>query len=252
MPHNIYQKENAMNNGLSKVLFAITILALAVMACASLPSLPGLGGDNGGNGVTSEPNSGNSNNGGGLTLDTALFEDDFSGSHTWGTGTDTDSAVEYVNDGLQMIVFTPQFFVYSTPNQEDYENVHVEVKVQNDSADNTTGFGVLCNQQVTDSAYYYFGVAPNGGYAIAKAAIAKDAVNLASGHSDKIPTDAKSYQIGVDCGNGQLALYVNGELIDSASDPDYTKGGVGLFTWSGDQNSGSNVTFDDFVLTSLQ
>jgi hypothetical protein len=110
----------------------------------------------------------------------------------------------------------------------------------------------MCHQQVTRDAFYYFGVAPSGGYTIAKAATARDDVNLTTGTSDLIPTDAESYRIGVDCGNGKLALYVNGQMIDSASDSDYTKGGVGLFTWSGDQNAGANVTFDDFVMTPLE
>lgn len=233
-----------MSKNILKVSLSILFLVLATLACG-LPSVPGLtSGD--------APVLPTTETGGGLASNSTLLEDDFSGFQSWGTGTDSDSAVEYVNGGLQMIVFTPQFFVYSTPDDEDYENVHIEVTVQNDSTDNTTGFGVMCNQQVTDSAFYYFGVAPNGGYTIAKAAVAKDDVNLASDHSDQIPTDAKSYRIGVDCGNGTLALYVNGNLIDSASDSDYTKGGIGLFTWSGDQNSGANVTFDDFVLTSLK
>ena len=39
-------------------------------------------------------------------------------------------------------------------------------------------------------------------------------------------------------------------MIDSASDTDYTKGGVGLFLWSGDNPEGE-ISYDDFVMTSL-
>jgi hypothetical protein len=58
----------------------------------------------------------------------ALLEDDFSGSDSsWGTGTDADSSVEYLNDGLNMFVAKDFWFVWSTPNDEQYENIHIEV-----------------------------------------------------------------------------------------------------------------------------
>ena len=49
-----------------------------------------------------------------------------------------------------------------------------------------------------------------------------------------------------------LTLYVNGQAIDSVNDATYTSGAVGLFAWSDEQNSGANVTFDDFIVTELK
>jgi hypothetical protein len=219
-----------MNKNFLNVVLSAFLLALVTLACA-LPAIPGLSGPS----------------------DGSLYRDDFSDNKSgWGTGTDSDSAVEYADGGLKMDVFKSNFFVYSTPNVEDYQNVHIEVTAQNKSTDPTVGFGILCNQQVTKSAFYYFGIQPDGAYAIAKAAVAKDDVLLANGTSDLIPKNASSYQVSADCGNGTLTLYVNGQKIDSASDTTYTKGAVGLFTWSGDQSSGSNLIYDDFVITPLK
>ena len=219
-----------MNKSILNVALSVSLLTLVTLACA-LPSIPGL----------SSPSDG------------SLYRDDFSDSSSgWGTGTDSDSAVEYGDGGLKMDVFTPNFFVYSTPNVEDYENIHVEVSAQNNSTDPTVGFGIICHQQVTNSAFYYFGIQPDGAYAIAKAAIAKDDELLAHGTSDLIPRNASTYRVGVDCGNGTLTLYVNSQKIDSTSDTAYTKGHAALFTWSGEQSSGSNVIYDDFVITPLQ
>ncbi|MBL0347244.1 hypothetical protein [Candidatus Villigracilis affinis] len=60
-----------------------------------------------------------------------------------------------------------------------------------------------------------------------------------------------SVRLGLDCGNGTLALYVNGQQIDSVSDSTYTQGSIGLFAATDDQDSGTNVTFDDYIVTKL-
>lgn len=211
----------------NKVFLAIGCLALAAMSCNALSGLGGSG---------------------------ALLEDDFS-SQLWGTGTDADSSIEYANSTLQMQVFTQNYFVWSTPNDEDYENVHIEVTVNNNNTDPTTAFGIMCNQQVTDSGYY-FAVTPAGQYAIAKNTVAQKDVFLTNDntweYSDFITANASSYRLGVDCAsNGTLTLYVDGQQVDSVTDTDYTSGGVALFTWSGEEAASADVTFDDFVMTRL-
>lgn len=183
-----------------------------------------------------------------------LLSDDF-GSERWGTGTDVDSSVEYVNETLQFIVFTPNYFVWSTPDAEDYSHIHIEVTALNNSTDPNTAFGIICNMQITDVSYY-FAVTLSGQYAIAKSQLALDDLfltnNDAWGDSDLIPQNATSYRIGADCGNdGTLALYVNDQLIDSVTDTDYSSGNVALFTWSADEPSSANMSFDDFEMKEL-
>lgn len=213
----------------TKVFFAITCLALAVLSCQALSGLGGAGSN-------------------------VVLEDDFS-DETWGTGTDTDSSVEYASGALQMIVYTTNYFVWSTPDDVDYENVHMEVTVKNNDTDSTTAFGIMCHQQVTDSAYYYVAMTPAGEYAIAKAAVAQQDVFLTNNDewatSDQIAQNAASYRVGADCGNGKVTLYVDGKQIASVSDASYTKGGVAIFAWSGQEATNTNVTFDDFVMTKL-
>lgn len=208
----------------NRIFFAIAALALAALACQAL----------GGSGV--------------------LLSDDFSSSQ-WGTGTDADSSVEYANEALQFIVFTTNYFVWSTPDDENYSNVHIEVTALNNSTDPNTAFGIICNMQVTDVSYY-FAITFGGQYAIAKSAVALDDVfltnNDAWGDSDLIPQNASSYRVGADCGsNGTLTLYVNGQQIDSVTDSEYGAGNVALFVWSGEEPSGSNVSFDDFEMKEL-
>ena len=180
------------------------------------------------------------------------ISDDFS-SPLWAMGTNADSSVQYANNALQMTVYPNNKFVLSPLNDQDYRNIHLEVTVINNDTDSTTAFGLICNQQAEN--FYYFAITPAGQYAIAKAAEGQDDLFLTNddqwANSDLIATDASFYRVGADCGNGTLTLYVDGQQIDSVSDASYASGGVALFTWSGEEATNTNVSFDDFLMTGL-
>lgn len=224
-----------------KIVLAIASLALSVLACQAVTSAQG-GNDADPNAPTSTPSP------------KVILSDDFS-SMKWGTGTDSDSSVEYANDALQMIVYTKNFFVWSAPNTENYKNMHMEVTVLNNDTDTTTAFGLLCGQQDVDNNFYYLAVTPAGQYAIAKASDGQEDIfltnNDAWASSDLIAKDAASYNVGADCGSGTLTLYVDGQKIDSVSDSSYINGKVAIFTWSGEEATKTDVSFDDFLMTEL-
>lgn len=223
-----------------RIILSIAVLALAALACNAVT---------GGGGDTPPPDGPTS-----TPSPRVILSDDFS-SPRWGTGTDADSSVEYANDALQMIVYTQNYFVWSTPNDQDYQNAHMEVTVLNNDTDSTTAFGIICNQQEVDDNFYYVAMTPAGEYAIAKAAEGQQDVFLTNNDqwasSDLIPQDAASYNVGADCGNGTVTLYVNGQEIASVSDTSYISGGVALFTWSGEEVNSADVSFDDFRMTEL-
>jgi len=184
-----------------------------------------------------------------------LLEDDFS-SEDWGTLTDSDNVIEYDGEALRMKIFKKNWFVWSTPNGETYENTHMEITVTNNDGAATTSFGIMCHQQETDSSYYYLAMTPAGEYAIVLAEDGKSDVFLTNNDqwadSKLIKKNASSYRVGADCGKGVLSLYVDGQRIASVSDSTYTRGGVGVFAWSGEDISNADVTFDDFILTELK
>jgi serine/threonine protein kinase len=184
-----------------------------------------------------------------------LLEDDFS-NDTWGTLTDSDNSVEYDGETLRIQIFKENWFVWSTPNGEVYENIHTEVTVNNNDGVPTTSFGIMCHNQGAVSSYYYLAMAPDGEYVIGLTVAGEAGVFLTNNDewafSDLIEENKSSYRVGADCGNGTLTLYVDGKLIDSVSDDTYTNGGIGLFAWSGANADSADVTFDDFVMTSLE
>ena len=186
-----------------------------------------------------------------------LLQDDFSNSKDgWGTLTDSESSIEYENDALHMQIFKEKFVTWSTPNDRDYKNTHMEVTVFNNDTDPTTAFGFICAQQPKSWSFYYLAITPAGEYAIIKATDGESDVFLTSdgqwGSSNLIAYKASSYRVGADCGNGKLTLYVDGKQIDSVSDNTYGTGRVGLFTWSGDKVASADVIFDDYLLRSRE
>ena len=223
-----------MRTSTTKAALVVAALVVASLACNALSSLP---------------------LGGGSTGD-SLLKDDFSDSQSgWGTGTDADSSVEYDRGGLRMKISRPEYFTWSTPDAETYQNVHMETTVRNEASDVWSGFGLMCDQQANDTSFYYFVVTPDGEYAIVRSESGKDDVFLTNnddwGSSDLIVPNAPSYRIGADCGPGRLTLYVDGKKIDTAADSSYDGGGVGVFLWSGSDGA-SEVVYDDFALTQLK
>ncbi len=228
----------------NRALFlAIACLALVALSCQAVSNLTGAGATPTAASSTAGPVTGD-----------VILQDDFSNTG-WGTGTDSNSSVEYDNGTLKMVVNTKNWFVWSTPNDQDYENVHMEATVLNNDTDPTTAFGIMCNQQTVSDSFYYFAITPAGQYAIAEASLAAKDVFLTNEdkweYSDLIQKNASSYRIGADCGNGILTLYVDGQQVASVKDNTYKNGGVGLFVWSGEQAATANVSFDDFIMTKL-
>jgi len=214
-----------MKSAGSRVLGFIIVLAFATLACA-VPSVD--------------------------SLLNPLPKDDFSSdSSGWGTGTDMQSSIEYKDGGLQMVVYQPFYVTWSSAGNKTYENIHIEVSVTNTSSDPNAMFGIVCNEQGTTTAFYYVGITSNGYYAFIKSSLTADDVYLKEGTSDAISVSSSSMRLGLDCGNGTLTLYVNGQQIDTTSDSSYTNGTVGLFAATDSVEGGATVVFDDFVVTKL-
>ncbi len=184
-----------------------------------------------------------------------LLEDGFSAGSQWGTLTDSDNAIEYDGEALRMKIFQKNWFVWSTPNSKTYENLHAEVTVTNNDGESTTSFGIMCNKQPDISSFYYLVMASDGEYVIGKAIEGQTDIFLTNNdqwaYSDRIEANKSSYRIGADCSNGTLTLYVDGKQVDSVTDTDYASGGVGLVAWSGANATAGDVTFDDFIMTTL-
>ena len=185
-----------------------------------------------------------------------LIDDDFSDDSLWGTLDESTASIQYDNERLRMKVFEQNWIVWSTPNGELYENVHAEITAYNNDGEDTTAFGIICYQQEDTDSYYYAVITPAGEYAIAIAQAGETDIFLTNndqwGDSDLITTGNDSYRVGMDCSYGTLSLYVDDVLIETVYDTTYSSGSSGLIIWSGDKVSSADVSFDDFLITSIK
>ena len=184
-----------------------------------------------------------------------VLNDDFS-NDTWGVANDTNKIIQYVGTTLNFVVHTMNYFVWSTPDQEAYDRIHMETTVINNGTDATTAIGFMCNQQSNTNSFHYLVFTPGGEYAIARAEDGLNDVFLTNNDrwakSDLIAPNSGSYRLGADCGNGELALYIDGQLVDRATDTAYSGGGgVGVVVWSGEKATTTDVSIDDFEIRNL-
>jgi hypothetical protein len=186
--------------------------------------------------------------GGGLPL-----KDDFSSSSSgWSTSSGTEGAVEYSGDRYVISVLENNWILWGLSDEKGLSNLHIEITATDAIPDEHAGFGIVCHYQ-DDANFYYLGIGADSFYTIAKFEADEATAIVGDGwmESDKITANADSYRIGADCGNGSLALYVDGELIDSASDTTFSKGQVGVFALSADTGT-AEVHFDDFLASALE
>lgn len=191
-----------------------------------------------------------------VILGEVILQDDFSSADTtWGAIDDENSLVQLDNGALRMVISKRNWFVWSSPNSIAYRDVYLETTVINNDTDQYTVFGLFCNQQTDGQSFYYFGITPAGQYAIARvdSGVLDNFLtnNDQWGFSSLIPQNASSYRVAADCGNGVLTLYVNGQQIDTVTDATYTSGRAGVFIWSAEQATKTDISFDDFLLANF-
>jgi hypothetical protein len=179
---------------------------------------------------------------------TALYREGFGNSNSgWCVDSDDTSATNYSGGKFRIDVFSTEWFVWCNPDKS-FENIRIEVTAENVNKTTDTVFGVMCHYQFLDE-FYYVGITSDGDYTIRLYVDNADDI-LAEGTSSSIPVNAASYKIGMECGNGRIALYVDGTLIDEAQDSTFTKGDIGLYAWSGDETP-ARIHYDDLEVTAL-
>jgi len=200
------------------------LLALAALACGS--------GTSNGNGTEAAP---------------ALYRDNFSDEGSgWCVDSDADAALSYDSGQYLFEVNDTEWFVWCNPG-ENFDDVHLEVSVENSGGTGDTAFGLMCHFQEASGDFYYAGVTAAGDYIISLYQNGEDNF-LAEGTTDEVDPDAGTYQVGMNCNNGTIALYVNGTKIDSGDDDTYSSGDIGLFAWTVDE-APAEIRYDDIVVT---
>ncbi len=181
-----------------------------------------------------------------------VFFDDFSDSGSgWSTFSSESGSAEYGSGDMVITLAQTDWFVWTYSNRAQFSNIFVDVAVNVVRAGQDTSFGIMCNYVDSDN-YYYLAIDSGGFYAIIQYAGA-DTFLTGGGEwaqSDLITPNAGSYFLGAACANDFMALYVDGQLIDSVSVSGPTTSDVGVFAWT-NESSDEEIHFDDFAVSAL-
>ena len=159
--------------------------------------------------------------------------------------------MQYNNGQMAIAIYKTEWFAWSNP-ESSFSDVYIEVTTLNSGSASDTIFGIMCDYANKGGNYYYAGIDGSGRYAILKYD-GQDTWLTGQGawaRSDLITPNAGSYRLGLWCGQNLLALYVDGQLIDSVTDTTYSSGDVGVFVWTSQQPK-AEVRFDDFSVVEL-
>ncbi|MBN2258883.1 MAG: hypothetical protein JW704_13890 [Anaerolineaceae bacterium] len=215
----------------SGIFLTIILLALAALAC-TLPSISNIVGST----DQTETDGG------------VLFSDDFSNKDSgWDRYTDTDVITDYGNGIYRIYISVTNWDYWANPGK-NFTDVRVEVDATKAGGPDDNDIGVICRYKSTND-FYFFLISSDGYYGIGKTVggemqlIGQDELYS----SDDINLGSDTNHIRADCVGPRLSLYVNGILLSSVTDSDFSNGDVGLMAGTYD-TPGADIHFDDFVV----
>jgi S1-C subfamily serine protease len=176
---------------------------------------------------------------------TVLLEDFSDNNLDWDETATTETST-YISDGKLFLQVNPIQFSLWIPDPEnlDLENIVINVDVAIEQASQLGDIGVLCRYQDADN-HYALEVSEDGYYAIWKRVNGEVIPIIDWTPSDLIPTDGSPFVVNASCDGAQLSVGINGTLLATGTDTDFSSGNVGMIagTW---ENPNLIVSFDNF------
>jgi hypothetical protein len=159
-----------------------------------------------------------------------LFQDEFSDPGSGWTQASglAGGSVAYSEGAYKIQLDGPQRLLWSGPSMR-FKDTRIEVDAAPLSSEGDDDFGIVC-RAVDQDDFYFLAITSDGYYGIAKV---KDGVQELIGMAQMLPSEFilkgnSRNHLRADCIADRLDLYVNGQLLASAQDTDFSRGRVGL------------------------
>lgn len=184
--------------------------------------------------------------------ESSLLQDDFDNPRSgWGAEQGERFERGYEEGEYYIQLHEPNWFAWAHPG-ERFDDVSVEVDVYLASGSQDSHFGVLCRYVDLDN-FYYLAISADGYYAIFKrvdGGVLEVLTGDGSGmtYSPAVRTDGQTNRVLAVCQADELALHINGELLETVTDGTYPSGDVGIGAGTGAQGD-VRVQFDNFLVT---
>jgi hypothetical protein len=179
-----------------------------------------------------------------------LFQDDFANTDSgWNRVRDASGNItDYENDGYRIRNNQPISHVWANPGLK-FTDVHVEVDIAKTSGPDDNYFGVICRYK-DGSNFYILAISSDGYYGIVK--VLEGSLNLLGADqmqpSEAIQQGNATNHLSAECKGEKLSLSVNGQVVFSVEDNQFSSGDVGLEVTTR-QTGGVDVLFTHFSVT---
>ncbi len=186
---------------------------------------------------------------GGLANLQVLYYDDFSNPGSgWANSESEDGELSYFQGQYRIKVNTPNYDLWSNPGAL-FSDAKIEVDATKIAGPDSNRMGIQCRYIDTDN-YYFAVISSDGYYGIGKVingtlSFLRDSGMLVT---DKVFTGSTANHIRFDCIGKRLALYINGDYVDTVEDDDLSVGDVGLLAGTFEKE-GAQISFDNLVVT---
>jgi hypothetical protein len=177
-----------------------------------------------------------------------FFQDDFSDPGSgWKELKDGPRIAEYREGAFLMQIPEAGFSYLSTPGIT-VKDTRIDVDVNKIDGPDDNSFGILCRYQ-DEFNYYSMVISSDGYYGIVKNRDGKHTILGADGLqvSESIQKGNSTNHLQANCSGSQLELIVNGSLLLSVNDLDFSQGDVGVIG-STSSIAGLELNFDNFIV----
>jgi hypothetical protein len=178
-----------------------------------------------------------------------LYKDDFEDPASGWPELDEDIIFsEYTDGGYRILVKLPLYFVWTRPDPiKQYSDIRIEVEVKKIGGPDQNSMGVMCRHKDNQN-FYGFNITSLGQALIYKYEEGEYVGLSADSYEDVegIKSDDVN-QLAAVCSGEELELYVNGDLVASATDSSFSKGQIALLAGNGDV-AGADILFDNLYV----
>jgi hypothetical protein len=179
-----------------------------------------------------------------------LFQDNFANTDSgWNRVRDASGNItDYENGGYRILNNQPISHVWANPGLK-FSDVRVEVDASKTVGPDDNYFGVICRYK-DGSNFYILAISSDGYYGIVK--VMNGSLSLLGADqmepSEVIQQGNVTNHLSAECKGDTLSLSVNGTLLASTKDGDFTSGDVGLEV-STRQSGNVDILFTNFSAT---
>lgn len=180
-----------------------------------------------------------------------VYEDDFSDTNSgWDTHHSLTAGAVYTEGSYRLTLNEANRDQWAIAHR-DFENVAIEVDVRKVEGSDDNSFGLVCKYQDMNH-FYMLLISSDGAYMIQKKS--EERITRLSGEWFQTTEDVNlgnaENKLRAECGDGYLALYANGKLLDRVEDDSYSHGDIGFVVGTYTQPYVS-IAFDNLKVYAL-